>query len=210
MRSLAIVVALTLLPWATARADCCAGGHVDYLVHGSQFGYGGGIARGRSVRLFAGVANPRYALPPLDVRTPVQDVRPRHQFTRQMLVSTPQLESLAAANQWQSAHYASDADLMDQPIEEPAANPSSGPDTLEYPGQAFGQLGAKSEVPQSRQHAAQAEASAQDQASRTARSPSRRTQARLAAADTKRAAGAFANESAARIARQLRATGVEF
>ncbi len=144
-RSLVAAALTALLPWNTSQADCCAGGHVQFLVNGSQFGYGGGVARGRTAQPFVGLANPRYAST-LSIGGPMAGAGPSHQFARRSFVNTPQLEAVAAAAQRQLP-YDSDAMLMEPAEAEPPPSEESPADfTPQYPGQAYGQSGARSNM----------------------------------------------------------------
>lgn len=206
----AIAVATLLLPMAAARADRCAMGRAHVLVGGSQFGYRGGASWGHTARPFVGVANPRYATNQ-SVGGPIDSAGPSYHFARREFVNLSQLESLAIAAQSGRVAYASDAELMhQQEAENQPVDPEPAPDdrSPEYPGQMF-----RASIEHER-----AAASERQEAGRRTPAAPRRPPARTEAASRQvvRAslqgggAGAFGSESASRIARNLRLSGVEF
>jgi hypothetical protein len=215
-RSLVAAALTALLPWNTSQADCCAGGHVQFLVYGSQFGYGGGVARGRTAQPFVGLANPRYAST-LSIGGPMAGAGPSHQFARRSFVNTPQLEAVAAAAQRQLP-YDSDATLMEPAEAEPPPSEESPADfTPQYPGQAYGQLGARSNMDVDPRTVAGPSAARPpvrfaDRAASANSNDLRATRRGVARAhrSPRQAAGVFASESASRIARSLQVSGLDF
>lgn len=212
-------VAMLLAPAGLASGDCCAGSHAHYLAYGSQFGYGGGVARGRSAQPFVGVANPRYATT-LQIGGPLATTGQSPSFGRRAFVNTPQMEAVAARAAARSVDYASDVDLLEQPTDadEPSAA-DAPPDTFtpEYPGQAYGKFAVRAHAigsavsshppsgegpPKHRQLRAEARL--------PARAATSRRKATAASRSSRPAAGAYASESATRIARSLRASGLDF
>lgn len=187
-----IVAMLVLLPAGLSKADCCAPGQVDYLV------YGGGLARGRAIRPYAGVANPRYTSTQT-IGGPLSGSGASQALAMRGFVNTPQLEAVATAAMRRQLEFASDAELMEQPavgkeaIEEPDGR------TPDYPGQTFQQaLAMQQEVAVERSRATQGP-------------PNRTTRAKRQPTTVRpQLSGAFANESAARIARTLQVTGIGF
>lgn len=219
VRILLLAAAASLLLSSAALADCCAGGHVQFLVNGSQFGYGSGFSVGRTARPFAGLPNPRY-LATTSVGGPIEGAGPSTYIARRAFVNTPQLIALAAARDETPVAFASDAELMAS--EPPADEPQEQLDGQESnvplsPGQAFWQLDLRARL--EADPVAARQPSLRDKPTAPRPQPAPRPQAagtavaRRAATRTvatRQATGAFASESASRIARNLQAGGLGF